>query len=119
MASISLPDLIILIIAQLILLGGAVLFIHRLSTRFGLSPLLILLDAHRCASICLWALPPSGLQGRNSPSAWLVLAAANHGFGSAGHLHVNGTRRRIALGAIILIAMAFDLLTLLPIFEVP
>ena len=113
----SLPAFTTLLVAQLVFLGAAMLLIHRLSTRFGLTPLLITLGmltaANQFGLLGYASIQTAGQELSLPQEAFLLLPAMM--LGLLVIYIVNGTRQaRIALGAIVLTSLALTLLRLLP-----
>ena len=113
MTTLSLPVFAIMLLIQVGLLGTAVLFVHRLSTRFGLTPLLIILGTLTAALefhlLGFIRIQTSGLDISLSQGSFLLLPVLLLGILII--YIINGTQpARAALASILLLSLALALL---------
>ena len=122
MTSLSLPVFTIVLLAQLGLLGIIVLILHRLSTRYGLTLLLVFLGTLTAAlqfRILGYAqIQVGGQEVTLSQGSFLLTPIIM--LGLLVIYIVNGTQQaRISLAGILLVTLVFAFVRLLPDFQVP
>lgn len=121
MTTLSLPVFAIMLLIQVGILGAAVLLVHRLSTRFGLAPLLIILGMLTAALefnlLGFIRIQTSGLDISLSQGSFTLLPVLLLGILLI--YIINGTQpARTSLVSIVLLSLALALLRAIPVFMV-